>query len=83
MIENHIETDKAENRIMNDYINKEWILETYNKQNGACAHCGNMLNKNYFVGDPLNLSVNRICNEIGHVKNNCELTHHRCNITIK
>jgi hypothetical protein len=79
MIENHEQEDKDNNRIMNDFITKEWINNTFHKQNGECAHCGTALNKRCIVGDPLNLSIDRSCNAIGHIKNNCVLSCVRCN----
>jgi hypothetical protein len=83
MIESHEQEDIENNRIMNDYITKEWINDTFNKQNGECAHCGTALNKRCIIGDALNLSVDRTCNAIGHIKNNCVLSCVKCNITKK
>jgi len=79
----HKEADKKSNRFINDYITVEWIEAQLKAQNGCCTHCDCLLNKEHIQRDPLNISIDRIDNNMAHNKDNCVLSCNRCNITKK
>jgi hypothetical protein len=83
MINNHKEEDAKHDRLIDDFVNVEWINNQYNQQAGLCALCSHRINSKCESRDALNLSIDRLNNDVGHVKNNCQLTHVRCNIAKK
>ena len=68
-----------------DPIDVEWIFKQYKKQNGICANprCNYKLNNIFeeeeIIGCWRVTSVNRINNNFGHTKSNCNLMHRYCN----
>ena len=83
MIDNHKEEDNKHERFIDDFVDIEWINNQFNQQVGLCAICSHNMNSRYESKDALNVSIDRLNNDIGHNKNNCQLTHLRCNITKK
>ncbi len=85
-VENYKTQDKNKNRYWEskDYINEEWISEQFEKSS-QCPLCF----KSYelFINDNNNvisdLTVDRIDNNLPHIKTNCRLTCHHCNISKK
>jgi hypothetical protein len=86
---------KSDIKRRRDSINKdervdgEWVFEQYKKQNGLCANprCNYKLN-NIFEEEEIMgcwrvTSVNRINNNFGHTKNNCNLMHLYCNMAME
>ena len=86
---------KSDIKRRRDSINKdervdgEWVFEQYKKQNGLCANprCNYKLN-NIFEEEEIMgcwrvTSVNRINNNFGHTKNNCNLMHYYCNCNLQ
>jgi hypothetical protein len=73
----------------NECVDGEWVFEQYKKQNGLCANprCNYKLN-NIFEEEEIMgcwrvTSVNRINNNFGHTKNNCNLMHWYCNCNLQ
>jgi hypothetical protein len=72
-----------------DCVNELWMLDQYKKQQGRCAHpsCNHLLNNFTEIREPTlcwrSTSVNRINNEIGHTKDNCNLMHSYCNSSME
>ncbi len=72
-----------------DCVNELWMLDQYKKQQGRCAHpsCNHLLNNFTEKREPTlcwrSTSVNRINNEIGHTKDNCNLMHSYCNSSME
>jgi len=70
-------------------VNELWMIEQYKKQQGICAHpsCNHLLNNFTEKKEPTSCwrstSVNRINNEIGHTKDNCNLMHSYCNSSME
>jgi hypothetical protein len=82
-IESHKEADKQCDRFVDDLVNVEWVQQQYNIQCGVCDICHNKMNSRYEKGDGANISIDRLCNDIGHSKHNCRLTCLRCNVSKK
>ncbi len=72
-----------------DCVNELWMLDQYKKQKGRCAHpsCNHLLNNFTEKKEPTlcwrSTSINRINNEIGHTKDNCNLMHSYCNSSME
>lgn len=83
-VESYKSQDRKTQREFNndDYVNVDWIHEQYQK-NKYCLFCKKhyelYLDENSSVVS--NITVDRINNKLAHVKNNCQLCCHHCNIT--
>lgn len=66
-----------------EWVNPAWVYEQYDRQNGLCAECNqpliNIREEEEHISCRLSTSVNRIDNSVGHIKENCNLTHSWCN----
>jgi hypothetical protein len=79
--------DLKRNRPFNDedYINSEFLHELYNKQNGKCFYCQNFMtltidnNKDCNVITKNKLTIQRLDNEIAHIKKNIVFACFFCN----
>jgi hypothetical protein len=76
--------DKFYNRLYfeEDYVTEEFIQFLMIFQNGSCIYCNN--NMTYGLGvnrvtDPFAVSIQRIFNNIAHIKVNCVLACMLCN----
>ena len=81
-IKNYKEQDKKANREIDteNYIDWDWIVEIFEKQNAICNICKSSLEvvlKNGSITS--NVSADRINNKICHTKKNCVLTCVQCN----
>ena len=85
-VESYKIQDKNKNRSweIKEYVNEEWISEQFEKSS-QCPLCF----KSYelFINDNNNvisdLTVDRIDNNLPHIKTNCRLLCHHCNISKK
>lgn len=79
-IEGHKIEDKTKGRQFNDddYVNVNWFKEVFMKQGGLCRHCEASLSVEYHPKDECQYSINRIDNNIAHIKDNCEIVCLRC-----
>jgi len=72
-----------------EHVDVEWIFEQYKKQNGICGNprCNYKLNNIFEEEEIIDCwritSVNRINNNFGHTKSNCNLMHWYCNIAME
>ena len=64
-----------------DFVSEEDIKDMFSKQHGKCICCLEYMNLISDRFDGSNISVDRICNDIPHVKGNIQLTCNRCNIS--
>lgn len=61
-------------------IDEEFIKELIDKQKCICNHCNLQVKLVWEIpNDPLQFSINRINNKIGHIKENVEITCWNCN----
>ena len=66
------------NKVIEDYIDYKWITE----QDFKCYMCGEYFDIELCDAKVnSNLTVDRIKNELPHVKNNCRLCCHLCNVS--
>ena len=81
MIENYKEQDIFAGREFdeNDFITSKDIKNMFDEQKGQCKSCCEPLNLVSNKYDPSNLSIDRIDNNMGHVKGNIQLLCVRCN----
>lgn len=78
-IQGYAQQDLKANRFIknpNDYIDVDWITEHLHE--GSCVYCG----EPYEFGNSNQFTIDRICNQTPHTKNNCQVVCLRCN-TIK
>lgn len=81
-IQSYIEQDKVADRTFekDDFITVDWINEELMCYN-ACGVCGEEFTIELENGDvKSNITVDRLQNDIAHVKSNCQLLCHHCNI---
>jgi len=89
MIKNSKTADKKYNRIYDkeEYINEDFLNELWINQNGKCYYeCCNVelsleFNKDY--KNPTQISIQRLNNELSHLKDNCVLSCYKCNVSHK
>lgn len=64
-----------------DYINTEWLLNRLNELGNKCSYCDKDLKlMNYEQYDKDQFSVDRIDNNLPHIKNNCDICCLICNL---
>lgn len=70
-----------EKKILNKklHIDTEILIEILNFQNYNCFHCKNKVILERGKNNPLQISIDRICNEIPHIKNNIIISCIFCN----
>ena len=73
--------DKRKNRTSNEpYITKECVLKLRDQQNNKCFHC-NILMQTDKRKNPDGLTIERLDNSLPHIKRNCVLACHHCNVS--
>ena len=84
-IASHKEEDIKKGRAFDetDYVSVRDVVRLIKKQNRQCGHCGDELLLEYEALDEQKLSINRLNNDLAHVKYNCEITCLNCNKKIK
>lgn len=83
VIYNHNESDENNDRVVVRPLTVEWVERQLSMQKGHCYLCENVLNLAHIPGDPLNISIDRMDNMLGHCQKNCKLSCARCNCTKK
>lgn len=84
-IENKIEGYKKQDKLKgrawgDDYIDEDWVMREYRKC-PCCKGCGAHLS--FEAGDRNVITVDRIDNNLAHIKNNCQLLCYVCNCAKK
>ena len=69
-----------------DYIDANWILNQFYSTDGigsgkTCRYCKHAIN--FEPKNPWKISVNRLNNDLSHVRSNCEIGCLSCNIILK
>jgi len=65
----------------NNYVNVKWIKDNFKKCKGICKYCG--INMTFEKNTNNKITVNRLCNKLGHVIGNIELCCWKCNNIIR
>jgi hypothetical protein len=86
-VENYKMQDRKANReiINEDYINENWLFNQIEQYGTYCKFCNKNMTlyidqENNIIS---NITVDRIDNKLSHVKSNCQLCCHHCNISKK
>jgi hypothetical protein len=83
-VENYQTQDKKANRSFKkkDYVTADWIVETCLKQKRECKKCKCAFEFSSVKDGHVdcNLTVDRVDCSIGHIKSNCRLLCHACNV---
>lgn len=89
MIQGSKQSDKKYNRTYNeeDFITEDFLNELWVKQNEKCFYenceCKLTLDFNKDFRNPTQISIQRLNNDIAHIKDNCVLSCLKCNHTHK
>lgn len=80
----YIRQDVSAHRGYNEkkYVDVDWVIKQSKFQMHRCSCCNEVMNLRN-DGGMLDWTIDRIDNEMGHVKNNCTLMCLHCNITKK
>ena len=85
--DNYKQQDHKVNRTWDEkeYVDEAWIFSQIEKHGTYCKFC--KVNMMLYVGEnsivQSNITVDRINNKLAHIKTNCQLCCHQCNITKK
>ena len=81
MINGYKKQDKEAGRdfIESEFIDVSDIEKLFVKQKARCALCDNVMNMQHKAKDYNNISVDRIDNDLPHLKCNCQLSCLGCN----
>jgi len=86
-VENYkVQDTKAKREINNeDYINQDWIFNQIEKYGTYCKFCNT--NMTLYIDEEnnviSNITVDRKDNKLAHIKSNCQLCCHHCNVSKK
>jgi len=86
MISSSIKTDKKNNRIYEetDYVDYDFLLGLWETQTGLCGYeqckCEMVLTFNLETKNPQQITIQRLDNDIAHVKSNVILSCYECNV---
>jgi len=86
MITNSVASDTKKNRTYdeNDYIDYDFLYNLWEKQEGKCGYecckCEMVLTFNKDTRNPYQVSVQRLNNDIAHIKSNVILSCFMCNV---
>jgi len=81
MIYGSIQSDTNSNRPYEptDFIDEEFLNYLWSNQNQQCFHC-NCIMTLEFTTNPTKVSIQRINNDLPHIRSNCVLSCFRCNV---
>jgi hypothetical protein len=86
-VEGYKNQDKKKGREYNEeeYISNNWIFEQLEKHGIVCPYCNTQMNLGLDDDNNVtsNITVDRIDNSKAHIKTNCRLSCHQCNVTKK
>ena len=79
-IEGHRLEDTKKNRPFDesDYIDRTYVCQLFRSQQCQCARCDHELDVDYDNDGQAQFSINRIDNNLAHIKSNCELVCLQC-----
>ena len=82
-INGYKEQDREREYKKEEYVTPIWIIKTFNKQRGVCAHCGDYISliPNKITRDTY--TINRKNNLLGHIVTYCNIVHQGCNSSLK
>jgi hypothetical protein len=87
MIHSSIKSDTKYNRLYDpqDYIDKEFLNYVWNDQTQQCYHCNCEMTLDFSVTtrSPTQISIQRLNNDLPHLKLNCVLACLSCNLKRK
>ena len=87
MIHGSIRSDTKYNRLYDpqDYIEEEFLNFVWNDQDQRCYHCNceMTLDFSYTTRVPSQISIQRLNNDLPHIKSNCVLSCFSCNVNHK
>ncbi len=81
MVNHSRKADKKSNReyAVDEYVTKAYLESIRRQQENMCCYCGiEMQNVNRMLPD--GATVQRLDNTLAHVKTNCVLACHQCNV---
>jgi len=87
MINSSKTADKKSNRTYNEeeYITEDFLNELWVKQNEKCFYenceCKLTLEFNTHFRNPNQITIQRLNNDIAHIKDNCVLSCYKCNVS--
>jgi len=87
MIHHSIQADTKYNRLydLQDYIDEEFLNYLWNDQNQRCYHCNGEMTLDFSATtrSPTQISIQRLNNDLPHIKKNCVLACLSCNLKRK
>ena len=87
MIHCSIQSDTKYNRLYDpqDYINEEFLNYVWNDQDQRCYHCKCEMTLDFSATTrvPSQISIQRLNNDLPHIKSNCVLSCFSCNVNHK
>jgi hypothetical protein len=87
MIHHSIQADTKSNRLydLQDYIEEEFLNYLWNDQTQQCYHCKCVMTLDFSVTTrvPTQISIQRLNNDLPHIKSNCVLACLSCNLKRK
>jgi hypothetical protein len=72
---------RAQREWKTGFVDVDWVLQQSDKQKHKCGRCKEVMNITNEPGSPLNFTVDRNDNALPHLKFNCCLMCHKCNIS--
>jgi hypothetical protein len=84
MIHGSIRSDTKYNRLYDpqEYIDEEFLIYLWNEQDQQCYHCNGEMTLD-FTRSPSQISIQRLNNDLPHIKTNCVLACLSCNLNRK
>ena len=87
MIHGSIRSDTNHNRLydLQDYIDEEFLNYVWNEQDQQCYHCNCVMTLEFSTTTriPTQISIQRLDNDLPHIKSNCVLSCLSCNVKRK
>jgi hypothetical protein len=87
MIHCSIQADSKSNRLydLQDYIDEEFLNFVWNDQDKRCYHCNGEMTLDFSATTrvPTQISIQRLNNDLPHIKTNCVLACLSCNLNRK
>jgi len=63
-----------------NFIDRQWIMDTINKQEHKCYYCDDLMLLDCDNQNNKQLTLERINNDLGHIKSNCVMACFECNL---